>query len=271
MKSVLTIAGFDPSSGAGVTADLMVFAAHDLFGTSCITALTVQNTLGVRATQPTQSETVAATLDCVYADLPPLGIKIGMLATAGVVSVVAAFLTHVRRTAPVVVVLDPVLRSSSGSDLLDSEGIDKLRSEILPLVDWITPNIDEVGVLLGQRLPARKDLGIAAADLQKLGTNLTVVITGGHLESPDDLLLQIDGVLEVVRGERIPTSATHGTGCAFSAALLSRLVLGDNALAAMRGAKGYVAQAMRSAVPLGHGKGPLNHLWPLRRNVNDLL
>lgn len=269
MKSVLTIAGFDPSSGAGVTADLMVFAAHELFGTSCITALTVQNTLGVRSTQSTQPETVAATLDCLYADIPPVGIKIGMLATAGIVSAVAAFLRCARRNRQVVAVLDPVLRSSSGSDLLDLHGIDTLRSELLPLVDWITPNVEEVGVLLGHRPPNVQDLGIAAADLQKLGTNLTVVITGGHLEPPDDLLLQANGAPEVIRGERILTSSTHGTGCAFSAALLSRLVLGDDPSAAVRGAKDYVAQAMRSAALLGQGRGPLNHLWPLRGSLND--
>ncbi len=266
MKSVLTIAGFDPSSGAGVTADLMVFAAHELFGISCITGLTVQNTLEVRFTQPTQPETVAATLDCLYDDLPPVGIKIGMLATAAVVSAVAAFLRRARRDRPVLVVLDPVLRSSSGSDLLDPDGVDKLRSELLPLVDWITPNINEVGALLAQGPPSQEDLGIAAANLQKLGTSLTVAITGGHLESPDDLLLQPDGTLEVIRGERILTSSTHGTGCAFSAALLSRLVLGDDPSTAVRRAKDYVAHAMRSAVPLGHGKGPLNHLWPLRES-----
>lgn len=262
MKCVLTIAGFDPSSGAGITADLMVFAAHGLFGTSCITALTVQNTLGVRSTHPTSSETVAATLDCLYTDLPPLGIKIGMLATADVVSTVAAFLQRIRRETPVVVVLDPVLRSSSGSDLLNSDGIDQLRSELLPLVDWITPNTDEVSTLLGQRLPGPKDLGIAAAALQQLGTDLNVVITGGHLEAPDDLLLQSDGTLEVFRGERVTTSSTHGTGCAFSAALLSRLVSGDQPPVAVHRAKEYVAQAMRAAVPQGHGNGPLNHLWP---------
>ncbi len=269
MKSVLTIAGFDPSSGAGITADLMVFASHGLFGTACITALTVQNTVGVRSTQPLQPQTVTATLDCLFADLPPLGIKIGVLATAEVVSAVAAFLRRVRCNAPFLVVLDPVLKSSSGCNLLDTCGVDALRSELLPLVDWITPNIDEVGVLLGRRSPGREELAAAAADLQRLGTDLTVVVTGGHLDRPDDLLLQPDGALEVVRGERIQTSSTHGTGCAFSSALLSRLVLGDDPRAAVHGAKQYVAQAMRSALPAGHGKGPLNHLWPLRGGAKN--
>ena len=267
MKSVLTIAGFDPSSGAGITADLMVFAAHGLFGTSCISALTVQNTMGVYATHPTRSDTVTATLDSLYEDLPPLGIKIGMLANAQVVSAIARFLERVRPSNPLLVVLDPVLRSSSGSDLLDASGVEALRSELLPLVDWITPNSEEVGMLLGRSAPLRGEVADAASDLQRLGRNLTVVVTGGHFEAPDDLLLQPDGAVDTIRGERIRTSSTHGTGCAFSAALLSRLVLGAEPLAAVRGAKKYVAQAMRSAIPLGHGKGPLNHLWPLRESL----
>ena len=263
MPNVLTIAGFDPSSGAGVSADLMVFAAHRLFGTACITALTVQNTLGVTATQALSVDSITSTLDCLYADLPPAGVKIGMLATAEIASAVAAFIQRVRRLAPVIVVLDPVIRSSSGRELLEPRGINALRSQLLPHVDWVTPNVDELGLLLGREAPSTEDLPNAAAELQGFGDHLNVVVTSGHLNPPDDLLLQSGSASEILAGERIESSSTHGTGCAFSTALLSRLVMGDDPRAAAQRAKDYVAEAMRSASPIGHGNGPLNHLWPL--------
>jgi hydroxymethylpyrimidine/phosphomethylpyrimidine kinase len=246
MQTVLTIAGFDPSSGAGVTADLAVFAAHGLFGTSCITALTVQNTLGVASVHPVDGAVVRATLEHLWDDLPPVGIKIGMLATAGCVEAVAGFLESLAERP--VVVLDPVLRSTSGRDLLDAEGVTALRRRLLPLVDWVTPNGAELSVLgddvLGQ-------------------PGLAVMVTGGDRESPDDLVVM--GEMETwLPGVRVETTSTHGTGCALSSALLARLVVGDRPLAAARGAKAYVAEAMRRAAPLGRGHGPMNHLWTLR-------
>ncbi len=262
--TVLTIAGFDPSSGAGVTADLMVFAAHGLFGTSCITALTVQNTLGVTATHMVATDIVVDTLDNLQADLPPAGIKIGMLGTAPMVRSVAAFLARVRQTKPVVVVLDPVLKSSSGGDLLDFAGAEEVRDTLLPQVDWITPNVDELAVLTGHPVDSQANIQTAAAALQRLGTHLTVVVTGGHLDPPDDLLVDPSGVAQAFAGQRIGTKSNHGTGCAFSSALLCRLVMGDDPAAATLAAKGYVAEAMRSATARGSGAGPVNHLWPLR-------
>jgi hydroxymethylpyrimidine/phosphomethylpyrimidine kinase len=268
MRTVLTIAGFDPSSGAGVTADLMVFAAHGLFGISCVTALTVQSTVGVMATDPIAAEMVRSTLDCLEADLPAAGIKIGMLSTTANVAVVVDFLTELhslrspeQRTP---VVLDPVLRSSSGRELLDPAGVRLLRERLLPLVDWITPNLDELGILTGQSVVDRDDLEGAARSLQSLGSNLNVFATGGHLDTPDDLVLAASGELRWLAGEKIVTQSTHGTGCALSSALLSRIVLGEDAFSASIGAKEYVAEAMRRASPLGRGHGPINHLWPLR-------
>jgi hydroxymethylpyrimidine/phosphomethylpyrimidine kinase len=271
MRTVLTIAGFDPSSGAGVTADLMVFAAHGLFGVSCITALTVQSTVGVMATDPIAAEVVRSTLDCLQADLPAAGIKIGMLSTTSNVAVVVDFLTELRslhelrspgQRTPVV--LDPVMRSSSGRELLEPAGVRLLRERLLPLVDWVTPNLDELGILTEQSVVDRDDLEAAARSLQSRGPNLNVFATGGHLDAPDDLVLTAGGELRWLAGERIVTQSTHGTGCALSSALLSRIVLGEDALSASVGAKEYVAEAMRRASPLGHGHGPINHLWPLR-------
>jgi len=264
MQTVLTIAGFDPSSGAGVTADLMVFAAHGLFGTSCITSLTVQSTMGVEGAMAVPPEVVAATLDCLVRDLPPVGIKIGMLGTAATVDVVAEFLQMLREEGRrATVVLDPVLRSSSGRELLDGEGVGLLRKRLLPLVDWVTPNREELGVLTGHVVTRREEMPDAAVTLQAMGEGLRVVATGGDLDPPDDLLLTAEGEVMWLPGERIESRSTHGTGCAFSSALLSRVMLGDSVQEAAGMAKRYVAEAIRTATPLGKGRGPVNHLWPL--------
>jgi hydroxymethylpyrimidine/phosphomethylpyrimidine kinase len=266
MRTVLTIAGFDPSSGAGVTADLMVFAAHGLFGTSCITSLTVQSTIGVKTAHPIRPETVRETLDCLHADLPTAGIKIGMLATEGSVAAVSDFLTDLKRSGEQVpVVLDPVLRSSSGRELLEEEGVEVLRKRLLPLVGWVTPNIDELGILTARRVTVRSDLPEAARVLQGRCAGLNVLATGGHLDPPDDFLLTADGGTWWLPGARIDSTSTHGTGCALSSALLSGLVLGKSPYEAAVGAKLYVAEAIRTAAGIGHGRGPLNHLWTLGR------
>jgi hydroxymethylpyrimidine/phosphomethylpyrimidine kinase len=267
MQTVLTIAGFDPSSGAGVTADLMVFAAHGLFGASCIAGLTVQSTMGVRSSTPVEAEIVHDTLDCLQSDLPLAGIKIGMLGTAANVAMVADFLEMLRdekRRVPVV--LDPVVRSSSGKELLDKEGVAVLRERLLPVVDWVTPNLEELGVLTGLCVRGRKDMLEAARVLRAMGEELNVLVTGGHLDPPDDLLVPILGEVLWLPGEKIVSQSTHGTGCAFSSALLSRLVLGDAAKDAARMAKMYVVEAIRTAEMVGHGTGPLNHLWPLKED-----
>lgn len=263
MKTVLTIAGFDPSSGAGITADLMVFRAHGLFGTSCITGLTVQSTLGVRASHPVDPTVVRETLDCLWDDLPADGIKIGMLAAAANVAAVADFLERVR-AAGVVVVLDPVLRSSSGKDLLEADGVRLLRERLLPLVDWVTPNVDEMAILSGRRVAERDDVPEAARALQRAVRGLNVMATGGHLAVPDDFVMTADGRMRWLAGERVETTSTHGTGCALSSALLCGLVRGD--ADAPRGAKEYVAGALRTARPVGKGRGPVEHLWQMRWN-----
>lgn len=266
MQTVLTIAGFDPSSGAGVTADLMVFAAHGLFGASAITSLTVQSTVGVRSSEPVSGRVLADTLDCLHSDLPPAGIKIGMLGTAEIVQAVADYLVRVNSlSSKIVVVLDPVLRSSSGTELLDAEGLRLLQEKLLPLIDWITPNTDELGILTEKTAQTRAGILSGARTLQNRYPNLNVLATGGHLEKPDDLLL-LAGHTEPqwIEGERIESRSTHGTGCAFSSALLSRLVMGDGPRESAVKAKEYVAEAIRRAEPLGYGRGPLNHLWPLR-------
>lgn len=274
---MLTIAGFDPSSGAGVTADLMVFAAHGLFGTSCITSLTVQSTLGVKDVHPVEAPIIAETLACLEEDLPAAGIKIGMLGTKSAVDAVSTFLEGLRgRGSEIPVVIDPVLRASyslsclgSGSRLLAPGAAHMLRTRLLPLADWVTPNMEELGWLTTVMAKDRPSMEAAAERLQREvaeqgGRRINVLAKGGDLDVPDDLLLQVDGEKTLLRGERVETRATHGTGCALSSALLSRLVLGDSGVEAARKAKEFVAQAMRRAEPIGHGHGPMSHLWTLR-------
>lgn len=265
MRTLLTIAGFDPSSGAGVTADLMVFAAHGFFGTSVITNLTVQSTTGVQGIEPVSASVVAETLDCLQTDLPPAGVKIGMLGTAAAVEVVAAYIERLREAFECPpIVLDPVIRSSSGRELLDPKGEDFLKERLLPLVDWVTPNLAELSALAGTRVKSAAEIGPAAQILQARYPSLNVLATGGHLDRPDDLLLIPGDQPLWIPGEHIESRSTHGTGCALSSALLCRLAAGDQPYEAATNAKRYVAEAIRRATPLGYGNGPLNHLWPLR-------
>jgi hydroxymethylpyrimidine/phosphomethylpyrimidine kinase len=262
-----TVAGFDPSAGAGVTADLKVFAAYGLYGMACITALTVQSTLGVRRVEPIAAETVGETLVCLREDVAPAGVKIGMLATAVVVGEVAAFLAE-RGIDRRRVVLDPVLRSSSGRELLSADGVARLRGELLGRVGWITPNLDELGVIVESGPLGREAVPTAAARLQELARRvgnpeLHVVVTGGDFDRPDDFLRTPDGNELWLPGERVETSSTHGTGCAFSSALLCELIKGAAPAEAAAGAKAYVTEALRSAYPVGQGKGPMHHLFRL--------
>jgi hydroxymethylpyrimidine/phosphomethylpyrimidine kinase len=275
VQTVLTIAGFDPSSGAGVTADLMVFAAHSLFGTACITALTVQSTLGVRASHPVDAAVIETTLGHLTVDLPPAGIKIGMVSNANNIHAISHFIRQLRNldsenpVARIPIVFDPVLKSSSGQELLDQTGIAALRDDLLPLVDWVTPNLAELAILAGQTVAVREDIPNACKGLQAIasrtqkGSTLGVIATGGHMNPPDDFVQMPHGGTVWLPGNRIDTRATHGTGCAFSSAFLSRLVLGDGPVAAAEAAKRYVAEAMRRAEVIGGGASPMNLLWPL--------
>jgi hydroxymethylpyrimidine/phosphomethylpyrimidine kinase len=257
---VLSIAGFDPSSGAGITADIKTIAAHECFGVSCITALTVQSTRGVRRVVGVDPGIVAETLRELVADLTVEAVHIGMLGSLRIVEVVAAFLGEAKQPH---VVLDPVLKSSSGAVLLDAEGTRLLIESLLPAVEVVTPNLDEAGVLTGMAVTNLDQMREAAARLHALGA-ANVVITGGHLEKAIDLLsFTTDrGVeQEVFKAERLRSNSTHGTGCAFSTALACRLAQGRGLPEAVLLSKVYVSAAIANAYPLGHGVGPLHHLY----------
>ena len=261
VRTVLTIAGLDPSNGAGVTADLAVMAALGCFGTCCVTALTVQSTVGVRGVEVVEARMVRETLACLKEDLPAAGVKIGMLGSAGNVEAVAEFL-EVRGRVPVV--LDPVLRSSSGRALLEMRGVEAMRKRLLGVVDWVTPNTAELAVLTGERVESRADVERAAARLAEGWPGLGVVATGGHLAEPDDLMVWPDGRMVWLQGERVESAATHGTGCAFSTAMLCGLVNGLDGDEAARRAKTFVVEAVRRAERRGSGRGPMELYWPLR-------
>lgn len=262
VPAALTIAGFDPSSGAGITADLKVFAAHSIYGLAAITALTVQSTQGVRRVEPVSPEILTQTLQCLAEDIPLSGIKIGMLATELVVEAVSAFLP--KSGVPAArIVLDPVLCSSSGHGLLSKQGIARLKTDLLPRVGWITPNLDELAILAEMPVPNREAVPEAAARLAQQYPRLTIVVTGGHLDPPDDFLLTTENAAHWFSGQHVRTSATHGTGCAFSSALLSHLIAGNPPQQAVANAKTYVTEAMQAAKPIGKGPGPLHHLYRL--------
>jgi hydroxymethylpyrimidine/phosphomethylpyrimidine kinase len=261
---VLTIAGFDPSSGAGVTADIKTIAAHGCYGVACITAMTVQSTAGVRRVEAVDPALITETLQELTADIAIAAVHIGMLGTAKVVRAVADFLGQRSGKAKLLnVVLDPILKSSSGADLLDAPGTKLLIERLIPLADVITPNVDEAAVLTGLKVTDLDEMRAAAAKLHEMGST-AVVITGGHLDKAIDLLSFTTkrGIeQEVFKAERQRSNSTHGTGCAFATAVACHLALDRGLPEAALLAKTYVTAAIAAGHPLGRGTGPLHHLY----------
>lgn len=258
---VLSIAGFDPSSGAGVTADIKTIAAHGCYGTACITALTVQTTTGVRRVEPVSPEIVRETLRELAADMPPAAVRIGMMGSAEIVDVVAEY---IEATRPAHVVLDPVLKASSGAALLDDQGIVRLLKVLVPLASVVTPNLYEAEVLTGLPVGDLQQMKAASRKLHELGAQ-NVVVTGGHLERAIDVLSTVlpEGNIEQLEfvSDRLRSTSTHGTGCAFATALAANLAQGRQLQYAIVLAKAYVTKAISRALPLGKGTGPLHHLY----------
>jgi hydroxymethylpyrimidine/phosphomethylpyrimidine kinase len=245
-----------------------VFAAHGLFGTSAITALTVQSTRGISGLKPVSATLFREVLNHLCADLPPHGVKIGMLCNTHLAFATARYLKAKHKVFPskrmIPCVLDPVLVSSSGTPLLTSSGLNTLHEHLLPVVDWITPNWPELAVLSGHPVASLAQAASAATSLGDRYPHLNMVVTGGDQTRPTDLLRLPNGDLHRFEGDHIETTSTHGTGCAFSSALLSRIILGSDPVSAVSEAKHYVTEAIRTAPTLGHGRGPLNLLWPIQ-------
>lgn len=257
----LTIAGLDPTGGAGATRDLQVMAAHAVSGVTALTALTVQSTLGVKRVDPVDPRLLGDTLKCLmdaFGVSGIAGVKIGMLATRDLVGVVAEWL----REAEVPrdhVVLDPVIRSSSGAELLEPAGIRRLVEELLPVVGWLTPNVDEAGALLGEAAPGRERVPAVAERIAAEAPGLNIVVTGGHLDPPDDFLRTADGEERWFAGQRTEARGrhgSHGTGCVFSTALLCRLLRGDDPARAVAGAKDFVVRELEDRQPPRSSSSP---------------
>ncbi len=265
IANILTIAGSDSGGGAGIQADLKTMSALGVYGLSVITALTAQNTRAVTAIHDVPPDVIAAQLDAVFSDIRIDAVKIGMLSRPEVIEVVADRLSRYEART---IVLDPVMVAKSGDTLLHPDAISALISHLIPLATVITPNLPEAGVLLGRSPPADVDaMRNAAADLRALGPK-AVLLKGGHLTDGDAVDIFDDGkTLEALRGARIPTRNTHGTGCTLSAAIAALLGRGMELTAAARLAKACVAQMIAAADQLnvGEGHGPVHHfhaLWP---------
>jgi hydroxymethylpyrimidine/phosphomethylpyrimidine kinase len=269
---ILTIAGFDPSSGAGVTADIKTIAAHSCYGVACITAMTVQSTAGVKKVEPADPALVVGTLEELASDVDIAAVHIGMLGSGKVAKAVADFLggpasRSGKKARLPNIVLDPVLKSSSGADLVDSAGARVLIERLLPLCAIVTPNVDEAAAITGVKVKDVDEMKAAAVKLHEMGAT-AVVVTGGHLDKAIDLLsfTTKHGVeQEVFKAERQRSNSTHGTGCAFATAMACHLALDRGLAEATLLAKTYVTAAISDGHSLGKGTGPVNHLYRMNR------
>ena len=257
----LTIAGSDSGGGAGIQADLKTFGARGVHGASILTALTAQNTLTVTAIHDVPADFIRAQFDAVVPDLDPSAAKTGMLSTPVTIETVAR---AIRELEVPNLVVDPVMVAKGGAKLLRDDAVDALRSELLPLATVITPNLPEAEVLLGRRIASLEERRAAARDLQALGPR-AVVVKGGHAQGDAvDVLYDGSGFLELP-AQRVDTPNTHGSGCVFSACIAAELAKGHSVPDAVTAAKEFITAAIRDAVEVGHGHGPVNPMWAVRR------
>ena len=255
MRIALTIAGSDSGGGAGIQADLKTFHRFGVYGTSVLTAVTAQNTMGVSEWMALPLGIVRAQLDAVSSDLRPAAVKTGMLANAGIVSAVADGL-RARELHPYV--LDPVMVATSGDALLERDAVAAIRGDLLPLTDLVTPNVDEAVILTGEDVTDVPSMERAARRLVEEGARAALV-KGGHAEGEDSIDVLFDGhAVRVFTHPRIDTRHTHGTGCALSAAIAAHLALGLPLERAVESSLDFVHRAIASAPGLGRGHGPLN-------------
>ncbi len=254
MPTALTIAGSDSGAGAGIQADLKTFSALGVYGVTVITALTAQNTLGVQAIEVIGPEMVRKQLESVLTDIGADAVKIGMLGSSGNIAVAAGMLRHYHAGN---IVLDPVLASTSGSILLPGEARNVLIEQLLPVVDLVTPNLTEAGILTGTTVTNPEDMKKAAYTLHQMGSRM-VLVKGGHLTG-DPIDVFYDGTnFTLLEAKRIATDNTHGTGCTLSSAIAAYLAKGRDPLSAVRMAKEFISAAIQYSLKIGKGKGPVN-------------
>ena len=257
MRIALTIAGSDSGGGAGIQADLKTFHQIGVFGTTAITAITAQNTLGVTDWEAVSGDLLRKQIDAVAVDLPPAAVKSGMLANREIIDVVAE---SIERHGIDNYVLDPVMVATSGDLLIENEAVDAIRSRLIPLANLVTPNADEAAVLTGGRVATVDEMRRAAEAIAAMGAR-AVLIKGGHVRAGGESVVDIlyDGSFTEFTKSRIDTTSTHGTGCTLSAAIAAHLALGQSMRDAVAEAIEFVHLALESAPGLGSGHGPLNH------------
>lgn len=261
MKKVLTIAGSDCSGGAGIQADLKTMSAFGVYGMSVITALTAQNTTGVYGIFETTPEFTANQLDCVFTDIMPDGVKIGMVSGKELIDAAALKLMEYK---PPNIVIDPVMVSTSQSRLLKEDAIEILENKLLPLAHLITPNIPEAEILWGQKIKGNQDMEEASKVIGNKFQTAVLVKGGHHMEDANDVLF-CQGNIRWFYGKRVKSSNTHGTGCTLSSAIACGLAEGISMEDSITRAKEYVARALKANLNLGKGNGPLNHCVEYKR------
>ena len=266
MKAVLSIAGSDSSGGAGIQADIKTIAAYGLFAETAITALTAQNTLGVRDTRDVPPAFVGEQIDAVFEDIPPAAVKVGMVSSSAIIETIAERLSAHRALN---IVVDPVMIATSGSPLIDKDAVSAVVKRLVPLADVVTPNMPEAEVLAGFPVDGDDSMLRAGRAIVERATaeggETAVLVKGGHGSSAaDDVLVLPDGSFRWYRSSRIDTANTHGTGCTLSSAIASGLAQGKALEDAVAAAKEYVRGALAAGLDLGHGSGPLDHMWRYR-------
>lgn len=258
MKSVLSIAGSDSSGGAGIQADIKTIQAHHLFAQTAITALTAQNTTGVYGVLDVDPAFVGQQIDVVFDDIRPDAVKIGMVSSPVIVDAIVDALV---RNGAANIVVDPVMVATSGSELSSNEAVVALREKLIPLATVITPNMPEAEVLFGAHIENAADQERAAVEIAR-ATGVAVLVKGGHGENDaNDVLACPDGAVTWFEGERVDTANTHGTGCTLSSAIACGLAVGKPLEEAVKSAKDYITGALSAGLDLGHGSGPMDHMW----------
>ena len=259
VKTALTIAGSDSSGGAGIQADIKTMTCNGVFAMSAVTALTAQNTTGVQGIFEVSPEFLGLQIDSVFTDIRPDAVKIGMVASKELISVIAERLSFYKAEN---IVVDPVMVATSGAKLISDDAIDALKEKLFPLASVLTPNIPEAEVLSGMEIKSAEDM-CAAAKLISERYGCAVLCKGGHqLNDANDLLFH-KGVSRWFNGKRINNPNTHGTGCTLSSAIAAHLAQGETLTAAVAGAKAYLTGAIGYGLALGRGRGPLWHGWSL--------
>ncbi|MGI6045458.1 MAG: bifunctional hydroxymethylpyrimidine kinase/phosphomethylpyrimidine kinase [Eggerthellaceae bacterium] len=264
MQAVLSIAGSDSSGGAGIQADIKTIEALGLFAETAITAITAQNTTGVFASVSVEPDLISQQIDCVYTDIRPAAVKIGMVAVPEAVVAIRQALEH---HAAKNIVLDPVMVATSGAKLISPEAISTLKESLFPLARIITPNFAEAEILSGQKISTPEDQD-RVAEMLYARYHCAVLVKGGHAEGKArDVLVDEEGIKHILSCERVNTANTHGTGCTLSSAIAVFYAQGYTTLQAVERAKDYLTHALEADLNLGAGSGPLDHMYFLRENA----